>query len=330
MYEGAIEAQPPHALTDADTRTLCTRYAALERRLGEIDRARAILIHAASLADPRADKDFWAEWNAFEVKHGNEDTFRCAARSQGGAARRGAGQEGHAKRGATARLQLGLALKLEDWVGTAGRGGWRLFLSGPVSVGTWQLWACCGIGHPPGWPAVLLACTLATLRAPSNPPAPPFREMLRIKRSVAAAFSQAHFNTTIIDAAAMRAEGVGAPTLASGVPGDKRKREEGVDDMAALEAAVAGGAAAPAAPALEPGTRVKGFVSAGVIQQGNDGGEAAGAGAAAPANPEELELAEEGDEEGGGGDEGNEVQLEEQAVPDAVFGSLAKKPRTEG
>lgn len=151
--------------------------------------------------------------------------------------------------------------------------------------------------------------------------------MLRIKRSVAAAFSQAHFNTTIIDAAAMRAEGVGAPSLAGA--GDKRKREEGLDDMAALEAAVAGGgAAAPPAPALEPGTRVKGFVSAGVIQQGNDGGEAAGgAGAAAPANPEELELAEDGEEEEGG--EGEGVQLEQQAVPEAVFGSLAKKARTE-
>ncbi len=38
VYEGAIEAQPPFALSDADTRTLCLRYAALERRLGEVDR----------------------------------------------------------------------------------------------------------------------------------------------------------------------------------------------------------------------------------------------------------------------------------------------------
>lgn len=151
--------------------------------------------------------------------------------------------------------------------------------------------------------------------------------MLRIKRSVAAAFSQAHFNTTIIDAAAMRAEGVGAPTLAGPGARDKRKREDGLDDMAALEAAVAGGAAAP--PALEPGTRVKGFVSAGVIQQGKEGDEPAGAaGTAAPANPEELELAEDGDE-GEAAGEGDGVQLEQQAVPEAVFGSLAKKARTD-
>ena len=38
IYESAIEAQPPHALSDADTRTVCLRYAALERRLGEVDR----------------------------------------------------------------------------------------------------------------------------------------------------------------------------------------------------------------------------------------------------------------------------------------------------
>ena len=76
VYEGAIEAQPPYALTDGDTRTLCMRYAALERRLGEVDRARAILVHASSLADPRTSPAFWAEWNEFEVRHGNEETFR--------------------------------------------------------------------------------------------------------------------------------------------------------------------------------------------------------------------------------------------------------------
>lgn len=41
-----------------------------------IHSARAIYVHGASLADPRADKSFWDEWNAFEVKHGNEETFR--------------------------------------------------------------------------------------------------------------------------------------------------------------------------------------------------------------------------------------------------------------
>jgi hypothetical protein len=83
VYESAIEAQPPQALSDADTRTLCLRYAALERRLGEVDRARAIYVHASTLADPRGDRAFWEEWNGFEVKHGNEDTFRWGARAAG-------------------------------------------------------------------------------------------------------------------------------------------------------------------------------------------------------------------------------------------------------
>ena len=186
---------------------------------------------------------------------------------------------------------------------------------------------------------------------------------------------------------------------------------------------VAGAAAAP--PALEPGTRVKGFVSAGIIQQGNDGGEVrppggvasrvcslanprgeararcwvatlvrlrcsplrcsppdrhptsstpqwhlqlspipagllppdscppalsppaapdaapppppplqqdeAAAAPAAPANPEELDLAEEEEEEAeeaGVEGEGDGVQLEQRAVPDEVFGAL-KKQKTE-
>lgn len=39
----------------------------MERGLGEVDRARAIYVHASSMADPRRDPGFWADWNAFEV-----------------------------------------------------------------------------------------------------------------------------------------------------------------------------------------------------------------------------------------------------------------------
>lgn len=55
---------------------MCIKYAELERQLGEIDRARAIFVHASQLADPRSDTEFWNKWNEFEVQHGNEDTFR--------------------------------------------------------------------------------------------------------------------------------------------------------------------------------------------------------------------------------------------------------------
>ena len=55
---------------------MCIKYAELERSIGEIDRARAIYVHASQSADPRSDTEFWSKWNEFEVQHGNEDTFR--------------------------------------------------------------------------------------------------------------------------------------------------------------------------------------------------------------------------------------------------------------
>ena len=55
---------------------MCLRYAALERKLGEIDRARAIYAHASQFCDPRVNQNFWAEWNTFEIETGSEDTFR--------------------------------------------------------------------------------------------------------------------------------------------------------------------------------------------------------------------------------------------------------------
>jgi pre-mRNA-splicing factor SYF1 len=48
----------------------------MERRLGEIDRARAIYGHASQFCDPRTTPAFWSKWEAFEVQHGNEDTFK--------------------------------------------------------------------------------------------------------------------------------------------------------------------------------------------------------------------------------------------------------------
>ncbi|GBG68652.1 hypothetical protein CBR_g3193 [Chara braunii] len=71
-YEAAIES----GLPDKDVKAMCLKYAALERKLGEIDRARAIYVHASQMADPRMDTAFWNEWNEFEIQHGNEDTFR--------------------------------------------------------------------------------------------------------------------------------------------------------------------------------------------------------------------------------------------------------------
>lgn len=72
IFERAIESLP-----DADARAMCLKYADLERKLGEIDRARAIYAHASQMCDPRTTEGtFWAAWWAFEKRHGNEDTIR--------------------------------------------------------------------------------------------------------------------------------------------------------------------------------------------------------------------------------------------------------------
>ncbi|KAI3995305.1 hypothetical protein MKX01_032107 [Papaver californicum] len=72
IYEQAIES----GLPSEDVKTMCMKYADLEKSLGEIDRARAIYIFSSQFADPRSDNDFWSRWHNFEVQHGNEDTFR--------------------------------------------------------------------------------------------------------------------------------------------------------------------------------------------------------------------------------------------------------------
>ena len=61
IYQRAIEVLP-----DRQTADMCLRFAALERKLGEIDRARAIYAHASQFCDPRTYTEFWSEWNAFE------------------------------------------------------------------------------------------------------------------------------------------------------------------------------------------------------------------------------------------------------------------------
>lgn len=71
IYERAIAALP-----DAESKAMCLKFAEMERRLGEIDRARAIYGHASQFADPRVDSSFWDTWEKFEVAHGNEDTFK--------------------------------------------------------------------------------------------------------------------------------------------------------------------------------------------------------------------------------------------------------------
>ena len=71
IYERAIAALP-----DKEARDMCLKFAEMERRLGEVDRARAIYGHASQFCDPRTTPTFWHKWEEFEVQHGNEDTFK--------------------------------------------------------------------------------------------------------------------------------------------------------------------------------------------------------------------------------------------------------------
>lgn len=71
IYEKAIEILPENS-----AREMCIRFAEMETKLGEIDRARAIYAHCSQMCDPRMFGHFWEAWKNFEVKCGNEDTMR--------------------------------------------------------------------------------------------------------------------------------------------------------------------------------------------------------------------------------------------------------------
>ncbi|MEE6506069.1 hypothetical protein FKM82_007486 [Ascaphus truei] len=55
---------------------MCLRFADMECKLGEIDRARAVYSFCSQMCDPRLTAGFWQTWRDFEVRHGNEDTLR--------------------------------------------------------------------------------------------------------------------------------------------------------------------------------------------------------------------------------------------------------------
>ncbi|KAJ3111120.1 pre-mRNA-splicing factor syf1 [Phlyctochytrium bullatum] len=71
IYEKAIDVLP-----DVHAREMCVRFAELETKLLEIDRARAVWAYGSQFADPRMDPEYWKKWQDFEVRHGNEETFK--------------------------------------------------------------------------------------------------------------------------------------------------------------------------------------------------------------------------------------------------------------
>jgi pre-mRNA-splicing factor SYF1 len=83
IYEQAIHyleqllSSPNSTIGDVKyIRDMCLKYADLEKKLGEIDRSRAIYAHCAKYCDPRVDQAFWQSWTQFEKLHGNIDTFK--------------------------------------------------------------------------------------------------------------------------------------------------------------------------------------------------------------------------------------------------------------
>lgn len=76
-YERAISE-----LDDDMARQICLEYADVERKLGEVDRARTVYQHGSQFADPRREQAYWQKWKEFEEAHGNEDTFRDMLRIQ--------------------------------------------------------------------------------------------------------------------------------------------------------------------------------------------------------------------------------------------------------
>lgn len=73
IYEVALES-----LQDEEARTLGRKYIDLEVKMGEFERARAVFNYVAQFTDPRSKEGetFWSDWHNFEVRNGNEDTFK--------------------------------------------------------------------------------------------------------------------------------------------------------------------------------------------------------------------------------------------------------------
>ena len=73
LYERGFELLQGNDLIQAGL-----RFAKLERKLNEFERARAIYQHLSQYCNPRLkehEEGFWSVWEKFEVYHGNEDTY---------------------------------------------------------------------------------------------------------------------------------------------------------------------------------------------------------------------------------------------------------------
>ena len=77
VYERALETVPDNHVKD-----IALRFADMETKLGEIDRARAIYVYASQFCNPQLQVAFWSTWKEFEKHHGNTDTYKEMLRIQ--------------------------------------------------------------------------------------------------------------------------------------------------------------------------------------------------------------------------------------------------------
>lgn len=71
IFERAINALP-----ETEAKDMCLEFINVEQKLGEIDRARALFAYGSQFSDPRVAPEYWQKWDDFEIKFGNEDTYK--------------------------------------------------------------------------------------------------------------------------------------------------------------------------------------------------------------------------------------------------------------
>ena len=78
MYEKALKM-----LKGKEMVLLGLRFAKLERKLNDSERARAIYTHLSQFCNPSVYQEaFWTVWEHFELQSGNADTFEDLLRSK--------------------------------------------------------------------------------------------------------------------------------------------------------------------------------------------------------------------------------------------------------
>lgn len=71
IFERAVNALP-----EREAMEMCLEFINVEEKLGEIDRARTLFAYGSQFADPRVSPEYWQKWDDFEIKYGNEDTYK--------------------------------------------------------------------------------------------------------------------------------------------------------------------------------------------------------------------------------------------------------------